>query len=225
MTRFNRLTEEEIRKINELQAQYFSKLTRFFDPPLPEGVPERLEQIVAAAEIKNSDVVLDIGTGTGILIPLIQAYTPVHIYANDLSEAMLESVQGQYPSVTTLQGDVRDLTLPDKSIDVTFINACYSNIIDKHKTFENLRRMTKPGGRLIISHPLGSSFMEKLKETVPFPLDDFPAGEDKASELFEPYGFWISTFINEPKFSFMVNMELPRYPILVTVISRKISAS
>ena len=66
MKRFKRFTEEEIRENNELQAQYFSKLTRFFDPPLPEGVPERLEQIVAAAEIKHSDIVLDIGTGTGI---------------------------------------------------------------------------------------------------------------------------------------------------------------
>ena len=204
MKRFKRLTEDDIIKINDLQSQYFSKVTHLFDPPLPEGVPERLEKIVAAAGIKTSDAVLDIGTGTGILIPLIQACTPVHIYANDLSKAMLESVRQQYPSVTTLHGDVRNVTLPDSSIDVTFINACYSNIIDKHKTFQNLRRLTTPGGRLIISHPLGRSFMDVLKKKVPFPLDDFPGEAGEAGELFEPYGFRVATFIDEPELYILV---------------------
>jgi SAM-dependent methyltransferase len=168
-----------------------------FEPPLPEGVPERLERIVDSAGIDPSDSVLDIGTGTGILIPLIREYSPAHIYANDLSEAMLEFVRTHYPSVITAQGDVADLALADASIGVAFINACYPNIIDKHKTFTNLRRMLRPGGRLIISHPLGRSFVEILKKNVPFPLDDFPAAETEATELFGPYGFRVSLFLDE----------------------------
>lgn len=197
MTNFTRYTEEEVRRLNTLQAAYFSKNVEIFEPPLPEGVPERLERIVGSAGLDPSDSVLDIGTGTGILIPLIREYSPAHIYANDLSEAMLEFVRAHYPSVITAQGDVADLALADASIGVAFINACYPNIIDKHKTFTNLRRMLRPGGRLVTSHPLGRSFVEILKKNVPFPLDDFPASETEATELFAPYGFRVSLLLDE----------------------------
>ncbi len=197
MTSFTRYTAEEVRRLNTLQAAFFSENVEIFEPPLPEGVPERLERIVRSAGIDASDSVLDIGTGTGILVPLIQEYSPAHIYANDLSEAMLEFLRGNYPSVITEHGDVADLALTDASIGVAFINACYPNIIDKHKTFTTLQRMVRPGGCLIISHPLGKSFVEILKKNVPFPLDDFPAEESEARELFAPYGFRVSLFLDE----------------------------
>jgi SAM-dependent methyltransferase len=197
MTSFTRYTEEEVRRLNTLQAAYFGKNMEIFEPPLPEGVPERLERIVDSAGIDPSDSVLDIGTGTGILIPLIREHSPAHIYANDLSEAMLEFVRIHYPFAIPAQGDVADLTLADASIGVAFINACYPNIIDKHKTFANLRRMLRPGGRLVISHPLGRSFVEILKKNVPFPLDGFPASRTEATELFAPYGFRVSQSLDE----------------------------
>ncbi len=197
MRGFTKYTAEEVRRLNRLQAEYFGENVEIFEPPLPEGVPERLERIVASASIVPGDSVLDIGTGTGILIPLVQKYSPARIYANDLSEVMLEFVKTHSPSVIAVQGDVADLALADGSIDVAFINACYPNIIDKHRAFTNVRRMLRIGGRLIISHPLGRSFIEILKKNLPFPLDDFPREEAEASEMFAPYGFRVSLFLDE----------------------------
>jgi ubiquinone/menaquinone biosynthesis C-methylase UbiE len=171
---------------------------------LPEGVPERLEKIVEQGRINRGDTVLDVGSGTGILIPIIKKYEPRWIYACDLSAAMLEQLNSkQYPGVETILADVRDLTLPDSSIDVVFINSCYGNIVDKPGAFNNLSRMIKPHGRMVISHPLGKSFTRSMRERASFPLDPFPE-KTEAEELFRPFGFEIEVFIDEPRLYILV---------------------
>jgi len=195
--------EKEIERINRIQRELFDKLCHVFDPPLPKGVPERLEKIVASAEVGKGDTVLDVGSGTGILIPLLQKYEPGCIYACDLSEAMLKQLKKHYSNVQTILSDIRDLTLPDLSIHVVFINACYPNIVDKAGAFTNISRMMQPAGRMVISHPLGKSFIDALKETVPFPLDDFPE-KSQAQTLLEPYGFVLKSFIDEPELYILV---------------------
>ena len=191
------LDEKEVKRINLLQSELFSELAHLFDPPLPEGVPLRLEKIVASADIAQGDVILDVGTGTGILIPLIQPLNPKKIFACDLSKVMLARLKEHYKDVETILADVRDLTFPDLSIDVVFINACYPNIVDKRGAFTNISRMMKKDGRMVISHPMGKSFVDLLKEKSPFPLDDFP-DRPEAENLFKPYGFDIGKFVDEP---------------------------
>jgi ubiquinone/menaquinone biosynthesis C-methylase UbiE len=203
MTPFKTVSEEEIQRINRLQQNSFDKLYKLFEPPLPEGVPERLEKIVAHGKISRGDTVLDVGSGTGILIPIIKRYRPGSIHACDLSEAMLAQLKKNFPYVKTIMADVRDLNLPEGSIDVAFINACYPNIVDKAGTFSNLRRMMKDNGRVVISHPLGKSFIRSLKEVVSFPLDEFPE-KTEAGALIKPFGFEIETFIDEPELYILV---------------------
>jgi len=202
MTKYKTPDEKEIQKINQLQKNFFSDLVHLFDPPLPEGVPERLDRIVASAHIVKGDVVLDLGTGTGILVPIIQKYDPEKIFACDLSDAMLARLKEQYAYAQTLLADARDLTLPDGSIDVIFMNACYPNIVDKRATFANISRMMNQGGRMIISHPMGKSFIDLIKDRAPFPLDDFP-DKSRAGKLLRPFGFEIEEFVDEPKLYIM----------------------
>ena len=194
---------KRIKKINHMQRDFFGKITHIFDPPLPEGVPERLEKIVASAKIVKKNVILDVGSGTGILIPLIHQYQPERIHACDLSEAMLKRLKEQYPYAQTVEADIRDLSLPDQSIDVTFVNACYSNIADKQGFCKNIDRMMKTGGRLVISHPMGKSFIDLLRDKSPFPLDDFP-DKQEAEKLLEPFGFSIKQFTDLPELYILV---------------------
>ena len=203
MSPFETLGEEEVGRINRLQRELFDELYRLFDPPLPEGVPERLERIVASAEIAKGDTVLDVGAGTGVLVPLIQKYGPARLFACDLSEAMLRQLKAHYPYVEAIVSDIRELALPDLILDAVFINACYPNIVDKVGAFTNLGRMTRPAGRVVISHPLGKTFINSLKEKVPFPLDDFPE-KSEAEILFEPFGFSIKEFVDESELFILV---------------------
>jgi ubiquinone/menaquinone biosynthesis C-methylase UbiE len=203
MSPFKTMSEEEVQRINELQRELFDKLYRLFEPPLPEGVPERLERIVASGEIEKGATVLDVGSGTGIMVPLIREYHPARIYACDLSEAMLAKLRENYAYAETILADVRDLRLPDASLDVVFINACYPNIADKPKAFSNIHRMLTAGGRLVISHPLGKSFIGMIRKGTPFPLDDFPERAE-AETLLGELGFAIRSFVDEPELYILV---------------------
>ncbi len=199
----DRFTPEQIEEINRLQRKYFDDKVDLFEAPLPKGVPARLKTTVKASGLRSSESVLDVGTGTGILITFILKYGPSEIHACDLSENMLERVKEKFPQVIVHLCDIRDLPLPDDSLDVVFINACFSNLMDKSKSLDNLYRLVRQQGRLVISHPLGRNFIVELKKHTPFYLDLLP-DEEGARGLLERHGFEIIRFSDEPLFYLVV---------------------
>jgi SAM-dependent methyltransferase len=196
-------TSEQIKAMNELQRKYFNENVDIFEPPLPKGVPGRLKATVQASGLQTGEKVLDVGTGTGILIPYILKYRPSEIHACDLAEKMLERVKQRFPHVITHLDDVSDLPLPDDSLDVVFLNGCFSNILDKAKSLDNLYRLLRHKGRLVISHPLGRNFIVELKRSTPFHLDLLP-DEAEARELLGQHGFEIVAFRDEFAFYLVV---------------------
>ncbi len=116
---------------------------------------------------------------------------------------MLRRVKKKFPQVITHLCDVGDLQLSDDSLDLAFINACFSNIMDKSKCLSNLYRLLRRKGRLVVSHPLGRDFIVELKKHTPFQLDLLP-DEAGAKGLCERYGFRIISFKDEPLFYIFV---------------------
>jgi ubiquinone/menaquinone biosynthesis C-methylase UbiE len=197
------LTPEQMEEVNRLQKRYFNENVDLFEPPLPKGVPERLKATVRASRLRRGERVLDVGTGTGILIPYVLKYGPSEIHACDLAEKMLRRVKEKFPQVIAHLCDVGGLQLPDDSLDVAFINACFSNIMDKSKGLNNLYRLLRRKGRLVVSHPLGRDFIVELKKHTPFHLDLLP-DEAGAIGLCERHGFKIVRFSDEPLFYIFV---------------------
>ena len=191
-------SEEEIIHINEKQRQVFDELYYRFLEPQPPDVLERLGRVVRAAGLAWGDTVLDVGTGVGVLIPLIQHHRPGYIVVCDLSGRMLEQVARLYPEVERHQCDVRDLKLPAVSIDVVFMNAVFGNIADKEGAMHNTVRMLKPGGRVVISHPEGRKFVEEISRSAPFPIEPYPSQQGFA-DLFSSVGLTLTHYEEEEK--------------------------
>src|SRR5580704_4125303 len=144
---------EEAKMIAEHQRRRFNELVDVFDRPQPPEVMVRLWEIVASAELRPGAVVLDVGTGAGVLIPLIQSYQPSTVFACEVAEKMLQRVHDKYPEVRTYHTGIVSLDLASTSVDAIFMNGMYGNIADKPVACGNAARMLRPGGRLVVSHP------------------------------------------------------------------------
>jgi ubiquinone/menaquinone biosynthesis C-methylase UbiE len=140
-----------------------------------------------------------VGTGTGVLIPLILKHHPSRVLACDLSGEMLQRASRRYGDrVTTLQADVVDIPLDQGPFGVVFCNAAFGNVYDQRETLEAIAGLLSPLGRLVISHPLGSAFVRRLKEGSPqYHLKDLP-NEKQLRQLLDGTGLILAQFTDEP---------------------------
>ena len=194
---------EEARRIADHQRRRFNDLVDVFDRPQPPEVMERLQEIVSSAGLRPGEVVLDVGTGVGVLIPLIQSYQPAAVLACDVAEKMLRRVQDKYPAVRTYHADIASLDLASTSLDAIFMNGMYGNIADKPTACRNAARMLRSGGRLVVSHPEGRAFVDQLRASSDLFIESLPTREE-FEVLLEPLGFDLITYRDESKLYLMV---------------------
>jgi SAM-dependent methyltransferase len=153
----------------EFQREYFNRGVDFFRQPLPEDVGERTRRIVEMAELSSSDRILDVGTGTGVLIQYFLQFSvlPESIVGCDLSSQMLEEARKRYPAVRFIQSDIEELPLSTGTFSKAFFNACFGNMYNPVSTLLRTSKLLETGGKIIISHPLGNDFVRQLKDKEP----------------------------------------------------------
>ena len=111
----------------------------------------------AANSIRISDVVLDIGSGSGTDALLASTMArDGRVYGLDMTEAMLDKLRHNAASmgdlcVEALEGNAEEIPLSDSSIDVVTSNGVLNLVPDKRRAFAEISRVLRPGGRLQIS--------------------------------------------------------------------------
>ena len=152
---------------NEYQRALFRDEVHRFREPTPREVVPRLKRIVELPKLEPSDCVLDVGTGTGVLIQHIERYGVRKIVGCDLSSMMLKEAKRQHPDVSFWCGDVVDIPDTYGFFDAVFLNAMFGNVWDQSETLRKVEALLTATGRICITHPLGSRFVADLHQQDP----------------------------------------------------------
>ncbi len=130
-------------------------------------------EVLEAVDPSYGDTVLDLAAGTGTSSqPFADAGATV--VPCDFSIGMLQVGKRQLPHLPFTAGDGTRLPFADNTFDAVTISFGLRNIVDPVKGLAEMRRVTRPGGRLAVcefSHPTWSPwrtvYLEYLMKTLP----------------------------------------------------------
>jgi ubiquinone/menaquinone biosynthesis C-methylase UbiE len=150
--------------------EYFDQLAPTWDKEL---TPERLHclgNIVKELGIGPGYCVLDIGSGTGVLLPFLvtELNGEGRIIALDFSAEMLVQAQAKEfpPIVGFAQADVLAIPLADNSVDVAICNSAFPHFSDKVRALKEIARVLKNNGRLVICHTMSRETLNHFHQSV-----------------------------------------------------------
>lgn len=139
----------------------------------------KIRKILELAEIKDNSKILDIGTGTGILISYLLEKLPSKLVGVDISEKMIEVAKEKYKD-KNVQFVVSDIiNFNEDKYDYIFIYSAYPHFKDKEKLFEHLSKLLNSDGKIVIAHSQSRneinqihSKKDEVKEDVLLPVED-----------------------------------------------------
>lgn len=117
---------------------------------------ERPEMAIAALNLQATDVVADIGAGTGYFSFRIASRLPQgKVFAVDVQPEMLEAIEflkteNQIANVESVLGTQTDPKLPKSSIDLALMVDAYHEFAYPREMMEGIIKALKPGGRVVL---------------------------------------------------------------------------
>jgi phosphatidylethanolamine/phosphatidyl-N-methylethanolamine N-methyltransferase len=138
---------------NDFVEGVYDKLAKVYDLTFgPTLHPGRL-QAIQRMDIQPGERVLEVGVGTGInlsLYPKNCSVTGIDFSGSMLEIARERAARKDIRNVRLLQMDAADLKFADDSFDIVYAPYLISVVPDPVKVAREMRRVCRPGGRIIL---------------------------------------------------------------------------
>ena len=157
-------------------------------------------EILAACDIKDGNIVADVGSGTGLFTRMFSKTVGKAgwVYAVDISPRLLEHINNESSTyenanITGILCAENSSNLPPNSVDVVFICDTYHHFEYPKSTMASIHRALKPGGHLIVID------FERIEgKTREWLMNHVRAGKDVFRAEIQDAGF---TLVDEKKVS------------------------
>lgn len=190
------------------RLEFFNHMAAEWDEHSSEKI-DSLQRVVEEARIVPGLQVLDVGAGTGVLVPYLneKLLSTGLIVAIDYAGNMIEKLRGSGypPNVRAEVMDIHSTPYNSASFDRILANSCYPHFEDKPRALGEIHRLLNANGLFILSHPTGREHVNSIHrnahevvqaDALPHPDDMLP--------LIEAQGFDALNIIDEPEFFLML---------------------
>jgi SAM-dependent methyltransferase len=118
------------------------------------SLTEKPDDVIPALHLKPTDLVADIGAGTGYF-SFRMANSVAKVFAVDVQPEMLGAIdflaeENQFTNVTTILGTETDPKLPAQAIDLALMVDTYHEFSHPREMMENLVKSLKPDGKVVL---------------------------------------------------------------------------
>lgn len=161
------------------------------------------EGLVEKLGLTEGSAVVDLGCGTGILVPYLldKVGGSGLIYAVDVSEKMLERLSKKFTNrnIRTMPLKAERLSAIGDEVDAVMCFSTFPHIEDKPKALREIAKVLRPNGRFLIAHFSSRKEMNDFHAGLSEPICRHLLPDRIEMEgMLEDSGFKIINFIDEP---------------------------
>ncbi len=172
-----------------------------FQTPEQKG---RLAKIVSLFHLSKGSAIIDIGSGTGGVLPyLLQAgQANCSLWAIDFAEKMVKIARKKFEGerrVSFAVASVESLPFTNEFFDHAVCFGSFPHFEDRRKALQEMGRVLKTRGTLIIAHALSSAEIRHHHQNCGPVSRDFLPDEFAMKSLLEEEGFRVKRILDQPK--------------------------
>ncbi|HEQ78745.1 MAG TPA: class I SAM-dependent methyltransferase [Euryarchaeota archaeon] len=143
-------------KHTKIQRDFFDQRAPRWDEICQHDY-EKIEYVMEKLSITGKERILDVGTGTGVLIPHYQRrLTTGSVFAFDCSKNMIEVALSKFPkkthpNVVFAVADLYDINY-ECEFDLAVCYSCFPHFQEKNRAIAIIKHALKPGGLFAVAH-------------------------------------------------------------------------